>query len=91
MTDGRNMCEYWLDGIRGQQPAYKVTAIDTTGAGDAFVAGLLHQLGSGQTGAEIVRYAAAAGALTTRKAGAIDAQPTNAEIIQFLTACSDPK
>ena len=78
------MCEYWLDGNSGQQPAFNVTAIDTTGAGDAFVAGLLHQLGSGKTGAEIVRYAAAAGALTTRQAGAIDSQPTDAEIIQFL-------
>ena len=84
VTDGGNMCEYWLDGISGQQPAFSVTAIDTTGAGDAFVAGLLHQLGERKSGAEIVRYAAAAGALTTRQAGAIEAQPTDAEIIQFL-------
>ena len=84
VTDGGNMCEYWLDGISGQQPAFSVTAIDTTGAGDAFVAGLLHQLGRQKSGAEIVRYAAAAGALTTRQAGAIEAQPTDAEIIQFL-------
>jgi fructokinase len=85
VTDGGNVCEYWLGGESGQQPAFRVTAIDTTGAGDAFVAGLLHQLGSGQTsGTEIVRYAAAAGALTTRKPGAIDAQPTDAEIMAFL-------
>ena len=84
VTDGGNMCEYWLDGISGQQPAFSVAAIDTTGAGDAFVAGLLHQLGGKKSGAEIVRYAAAAGALTTRQAGAIDSQPTDAEIIQFL-------
>jgi fructokinase len=87
VTDGGNICEYWLDGHSGQQPAFKVTAIDTTGAGDAFVAGLLHQLGTGQTnGAKIVRYAAAAGALTTRQAGAIDSQPTAAEIQQFLAS-----
>ena len=84
VTDGGNICEYWLDGVSGQQPAFSVTAIDTTGAGDAFVAGLLHQLGRQKSGAEIVRYAAAAGALTTRQAGAIEAQPTDAEIIQFL-------
>ena len=84
VTDGGNICEYLLDGNSGQQPAFSVTAIDTTGAGDAFVAGLLHQLGSQKSGAEIVRYAAAAGALTTRQAGAIEAQPTDAEIIQFL-------
>lgn len=85
VTDGGNICQYWLGGATGQQPAFVVNAVDTTGAGDAFVAGLLHQLGTGQqSGAEIVRYAAAAGALTTRKPGAIDAQPTDAEIRQFL-------
>jgi fructokinase len=84
VTDGGNICEYWLDGTTGQQPAFAVNAIDTTGAGDAFVAGLLHQLGNEKSGAEIVRYAAAAGALTTRKPGAIDAQPTDTEIKQFL-------
>ncbi len=87
VTDGGNICEYWLNGSTGSQPAFTVNAVDTTGAGDAFVAGLLHQLGTGgKSGAEIVRYAAAAGALTTRKAGAIDSQPTDAEIIQFLGA-----
>jgi fructokinase len=85
VTDGGNICEYWLEGETGQQPAFAVNAVDTTGAGDAFVAGLLHQLGSGEkSGTKIIRYAAAAGALTTRQAGAIDAQPTDAEILQFL-------
>ncbi|WP_310428441.1 carbohydrate kinase [Chamaesiphon sp. VAR_48_metabat_135_sub] len=84
VTDGSNICEYWLNGETGQQPAFTVDTIDTTGAGDAFVAGLLHQLGTGQSGAEIVRYASAAGALTTQQAGAIDAQPTDTEIRQFL-------
>ena len=46
VTDGGNMCEYWLDGVTGEQPAFSVNAIDTTGAGDAFVAGILHQLGT---------------------------------------------
>jgi fructokinase len=85
VTDGGNICEYWLDGSTGQQPAFAVNTVDTTGAGDAFVAGILHQLGAGtKSAAEIVRYAAAAGALTTQQPGAIDAQPTNAEILEFL-------
>jgi fructokinase len=84
VTDGGNVCEYWLQGEMGQQPAFVVHAVDTTGAGDAFVAGLLHQLGAGKSPAEIIGYAAAAGALTTLKPGAIDAQPTHAEILSFL-------
>jgi fructokinase len=87
VTDGGNDSEYWLHGETGSQPAFKVAAIDTTGAGDAFVAGLIHQLGIGQTsGAQLIRYAAAAGALTTLQAGAIDSQPTDAEILKFLSA-----
>jgi fructokinase len=85
VTDGGNICEYWLAGESGRQPAFKVNAIDTTGAGDAFVAGLLHQLGIAEKSpTAIVRYAAAAGALTTLQPGAIDAQPTDARIQAFL-------
>jgi fructokinase len=89
VTDGGNICEYWLDGQIGQQPAFVVNTIDTTGAGDAFVAGILHQLGAGtKSAAEIVSYAAAAGALTTQQPGAIDSQPTDAEILDFLDVYS---
>ncbi len=85
VTDGGNVCEYWLNGVVGSQPAFAVNPVDTTGAGDAFVAGILHQLGAGiKSGEEIVRYAAAAGALTTLQPGAIDSQPTAAEILKFL-------
>jgi fructokinase len=84
ITDGGNVCKYWLHSTQGEQAAFKVAVVDTTGAGDAFVAGLLHQLGADQSAAETVRYAAAAGALTTLKPGAIDAQPTHAEIIDFI-------
>ena len=83
ITDGGNVCRYWLHDTPGEQAAFTVNAVDTTGAGDAFVAGLLHQLGAGQSAAEIVRYASIAGALTTLKTGAIDAQPTHTEIIDF--------
>jgi fructokinase len=85
ITDGGNLCKYWLHGTQGTQEAFSVAAVDTTGAGDAFVAGLLHQLGAGHSVAEIVRYASAAGALTTLKPGAIDAQPSHAEIIEYLS------
>jgi fructokinase len=84
VTDGGNICRYWLGGEVGEQPAFAVDAIDTTGAGDAFVAGLLQQLGMGKSAAATIRYAAAAGALTTLKPGAIDAQPTHTEILHFL-------
>jgi fructokinase len=71
-----------------------VAAIDTTGAGDAFLAGLLHQL-VGQPGLlqepvaagaveQALRFAAACGALVCRGAGAIDPQPSEPQVLAFL-------
>lgn len=85
VSDGGNVCGYSLWDQTGEMPAFPVKAVDTTGAGDAFVAAVVHQLCSGeQQAAQIIRYASAAGALTTLKPGAIDAQPTAAEVTDFL-------
>jgi fructokinase len=94
VTAGEHGCHYWLDGITGYVPAFSVNVIDTTGAGDSFTAGLLHQLcqhpnlKDPQTVTEIVRYASAVGALTTMQAGAIAAQPTAAQVETFLATTS---
>ena len=77
-------------------PAFNVPAIDTTGAGDSFVAAWIHQLcqqgietiQNAETAANLIKYASAAGAITTLKPGAIDAQPTHAEVVQFLSTHS---
>jgi fructokinase len=90
VTAGEQGCRYWLKGITGQAPAFPVKVVDTTGAGDAFTAGLLHQLcqqpdlKDPQAVRRIVRYASAVGALATTKAGAIAAQPTAAQVETFL-------
>jgi fructokinase len=88
VTDGDRDCHYDLFGETGIQPAFKVSVIDTTGAGDGFLAGLIHQLGLQPRPpvAEILRYASAAGALNTLWPGAIDHQPTDREIQEFLQA-----
>jgi fructokinase len=39
----------WLNGHTGHQPSFPVVVQDTTGAGDGFVAGLVHQLAQGDT------------------------------------------
>ena len=58
--------------------------VDTTGAGDAFTAGLLHAWS--QPVAARLRFAAACGALVCGGAGAIDPQPTQREVESFLGA-----
>jgi fructokinase len=86
VTDGDRDCHYYLLGAYGTQPAFPVKAVDTTGAGDAFLAAVIHQLGRSPrpTPAEILRYGAAAGALTTLRPGAIASQPAAHEIEAFL-------
>jgi fructokinase len=94
VTAGEQGCHYWLGGIAGYAPAFSVNVVDTTGAGDSFTAGLLHQLcqqpdlKDPQVVKDIVRYASAVGALTTTQAGAIAAQPTAAKVEAFLAATS---
>ncbi|WP_087757371.1 aminoimidazole riboside kinase [Aeromonas salmonicida] len=72
----------------------KVTPLDTTGAGDAFVAGLLAALAQGErlpTLAElpaILAQAHGCGALATTAKGAMTALPTRTELDAFLRSAS---
>ena len=62
------------------QAAFPVTPVDTTGAGDGFCGALAARLAVGDDLTSAVRYAAAAGALTTTTAGAVDSLPHAAAI-----------
>jgi fructokinase len=92
VTAGEQGCAYWLSGNEGKIPAFSVKVEDTTGAGDSFVAGFLHQLCQHNIQAfsdpaaahRMVLYASAVGALTTTRIGAIAAQPTSADVSAFL-------
>lgn len=59
--------------------ALAVEAVDATGAGDSFTAGLLAGLGRGQDLEQSLRLAIACGSLSTRALGGVDAQPTSEE------------
>lgn len=65
-------------------PAFPVTALDTTGAGDAFNAGLAVGLAAGGTWEEALPLANAAAALACTKPGAQASLPTRAEVETFL-------
>ncbi|HET9660751.1 MAG TPA: carbohydrate kinase [Thermomicrobiales bacterium] len=68
-------------------PAYKIDAVEPTGAGDAFLAATIARLIEGAwhpLTVDDLRFASAAGALTTTRPGAIDSLPTRAEIDTFL-------
>ena len=65
-------------------PAYKVKAIDTTGAGDAFNGGLLTALSEGKTLREAAVFANALAALSVQRLGTTPSMPERSEIDAFL-------
>lgn len=98
VTAGDREVGYCLGGNEGKQEAFSVDVRDTTGAGDGFMAGFIHQLclrgiqclKNSQTAADIIAYACAVGALTAMKPGAIASQPTAAEVEAFLASYVSP-
>ncbi len=61
-------------------PAYEVTVVDTTGAGDAFVGGFAVARAEGMTLEESARFASAAGALAATRLGAQSSLPRRSEV-----------
>jgi ribokinase len=68
----------------GLQRGFPVTALDTTGAGDAFTGALAVALAEGLELPQAVRFGAAAGALATTGVGAQSALPRRDAIMQLL-------
>ncbi|HBK44864.1 MAG TPA: carbohydrate kinase [Xanthomonadaceae bacterium] len=95
VTDAGSPVHWFTREDSGQVPVFEVAVQDTTGAGDAFVGGLLFGLardggsleevcGSPGRIAALVRFAAAAGALAVTRKGAFAAMPTYPEVISLM-------
>jgi sugar/nucleoside kinase (ribokinase family) len=69
-----------IDGKMLRVASPKVEVVDTTGAGDAFDAGLIDALLDGTSPLEALRRAAICGALATRSAGALNSLAHRAEL-----------
>ena len=67
-----------------QQAAFPVKPVDTTAAGDTFCGVLVAALSRGQTVAQAMRLACAAGALACMMPGAQSSIPTQSELATFL-------
>ncbi len=94
---GETDVSYCFRGI-GEQPVvgkvspFSVSVVDTTGAGDGFLAACIHQFccrgidcwQDSEVVQDIITYSCAVGALITMKPGAISAQPTVLEVEEFL-------
>ena len=91
ITDGDNPIKWYINGLQGitQTPNSK-QIIDTTGAGDSFLAGLISKFisfGYPSTELEIddcVKFASVCGLLTCLGEGAIEQQPNYEKVNKFL-------
>ena len=100
VTDGEKALRWFHPNVEGELPAYRVPAVDSTAAGDAFVGGLLQQLAEQRVGPNdldtlvddlprlhrLLRHAAAAGALAVTRKGSFTALPDSAEVLAFMEA-----
>ena len=92
ITNGANPIKWCLNGIHGSNEIIKNTSkiIDTTGAGDAFLAGLISRyyfesdLDNHSKIKESIRFASVCGLLTCCGEGAIERQPEEKFVYKFL-------
>lgn len=96
VTRGASGCTWLSATAQAHVPSFPVRAVDTTGAGDGFMAGLLAGLVRDPDAIEdptkltaICRFANAVGALATLERGAIPALPTRAAVEAFLARHGD--
>jgi len=71
-------------------PAFDVRAIDSTGAGDNFIAGFVSEILRGSTVREALVFANACGAICTTAAGAGTALADRAQVMAFIDAMKAP-
>jgi len=98
VTDGAGTLRWYTRHGEGEVPSFRVQAVDTTAAGDAFVGGVLVGLAErGGAGAgfaafceqpeainSTLRFGAAVGALAVTRKGAFAAMPSLDEVQQLL-------
>ncbi len=92
ITNGANPINWYLNGIEGSNKVIKHTSkiIDTTGAGDAFLAGLISRyfLDSNEYDyskiKDNIKFASVCGLLTCFGEGAMEHQPEEKSVYQFL-------
>lgn len=91
VTEGPDGCRYYTKEFSGRVKGLKVDAVDTTGAGDAFVAGILSQVAADVSLLQdenrlrdALTFANACGAITVQERGAIPALPSKEAVLATL-------
>ena len=85
ITMGEKGAHFKSASDRGEVAGFKMKAVDTTAAGDAFNAGLAVAIAQGFSTREAIRFANAVGALSVTKMGAQPSLPSRVEVEKFLS------
>lgn len=88
ITLGKRGSITWADGAVFRQSAFKVKAVDTTGAGDVFHGGYIYGLLEGWDIKKTVEFASAFAALKCLKPGGRSGIPTLSRTLKFIKATS---
>jgi fructokinase len=98
VTDGPRTLRWYHPDAEGELPCYNVPMVDSTGAGDAFVGGMLRQLAEQNITRDNIdawvatlprlhaalRYASASGAVAVTRHGSFAAMPNTTDVEQFM-------
>lgn len=98
ITDGERATRWFTPNAGAERNTFPVRAVDTTGAGDAFVGGCLYRFAQAGLDAATfegfvadtngldttLRFASACGALAVTRAGSFAAMPASVEVEAFL-------
>ena len=81
---GGNGCLFKNRGTTMKLPAYRIDAVDATGAGDNFIAGFVSEILRGSSCSDALRFANACGAVCTTMIGAGTAVKSREQIVRFM-------
>ncbi len=85
VTDGAKGVFAWQDGALRHYPSFRITPVDTLGAGDVWHGAFALAIGEGQAIPEAIRFASAAAAIKCTRPGGGAGAPNRAELNAFLT------
>lgn len=84
VSNGPDDIVYLEDGSVRRLPVFKITAVDTLGAGDAFHGGFVMALAQGRNEVDAMRFGAAVAGIKCTRIGGSAGAPTRAEVEAFL-------
>jgi sugar/nucleoside kinase (ribokinase family) len=86
VSNGPNDVVYLDGGVLRRVPVFKIDAVDTLGAGDAFHGGFLLALAEGRNIADAMRFGAAVAGIKCARVGGSAGSPNRAEVEELMAA-----